>query len=157
MMNASVLATKSNLKMVLIPRQALLKKSDPSGNLPVPEVRAMLEPYVRDYQHPIIQDRVTTSMDIKRELQIYKSFHKLGASRREVMFLSGARVQNASPIMFADAHFSLCLYSFRICASLQSILQLPSLPKSNSSPSRVRLAAFLSPQQEIGPSEPLTC
>ncbi len=36
-----------DLKKVLMPRQALLKKLDPSGSLTVPEVRVALEPYQR--------------------------------------------------------------------------------------------------------------
>jgi hypothetical protein len=69
----------ADLKTVLMPRQPLLKKLDPSGtrNLPVREMRAKLDPYVRDYLRLIIQNRVAADMDIKGALQIYKSFHKL--------------------------------------------------------------------------------
>jgi hypothetical protein len=60
-----------------MPRQTLLKKLDLLGYLPVPEVRVMLEPYTRNYQRLIIQDKVAANMDIKGALHIYISFHQL--------------------------------------------------------------------------------
>ncbi len=64
-----------------MPRQELVKKLDPLGQLTVPQVHAKLEPCVRDYQHLIIQDKVTAGMDIKVALKIYKPFHKLSSQK----------------------------------------------------------------------------
>jgi hypothetical protein len=66
-----------DLKKILMPRQALLKKLDPSGSLTVPEVRVALEPYQREYECLIIQDRLDASLYIKGALKIYNYFHLL--------------------------------------------------------------------------------
>jgi hypothetical protein len=44
-----------NVKRMFMPRQAVLKKLDPSWSLPVPTVRVLLELYQREYQCLIIQ------------------------------------------------------------------------------------------------------
>jgi hypothetical protein len=62
-------------KKVLMPRQAPLKKFDPSGSLTVPAVRVALVPYRREYEHLIIQDRLDTSLDFKGSLKIHNYFH----------------------------------------------------------------------------------
>jgi hypothetical protein len=46
------------LKLMLVPRQALLKRLDPTGELSVPTVRTQLQPPVRQYERLVIQDRV---------------------------------------------------------------------------------------------------
>ncbi len=38
-------------------------------------VRVLLEPYQREYQRLIIQDRLDANLDIKGALKIYKYFH----------------------------------------------------------------------------------
>ncbi len=58
-----------------MPRQALLKKLDPSGSLTVPELRVALEIYQREHQLLIIQDRPDASLDIKGAPTIYNYFH----------------------------------------------------------------------------------
>ncbi len=66
-----------NVKTVLIPRQALLKKLDPLGTFSVPGVRCKIAPYVIQYQTLVFQDRPAADMDIERVLQIYKYFPHL--------------------------------------------------------------------------------
>ncbi len=48
------------LKLILVPQQALLKRLDPTGELSVPTVpsRTQLQPLVRQYERLVIQDRV---------------------------------------------------------------------------------------------------
>ncbi len=67
--------TLDDVKTTLMPRQALLKKSDPTWSLTVPAVRVLLQPYQREYQRLIIQDRLDARLDIKGVLKIYKYFH----------------------------------------------------------------------------------
>jgi hypothetical protein len=71
----------SELKTILLPRQALLKKLDPTGELSVPKVRAQLEPLVRQYERLIIQDRVDGGTQRKDALKIYKYFHQLNSAQ----------------------------------------------------------------------------
>ncbi len=52
------------VKIVFMPRQALLKKLDPLGILSATEVLDMLAPYVIKYQQLVLQDRPTADMDI---------------------------------------------------------------------------------------------
>jgi hypothetical protein len=48
----------SELKTILVPRQALLKRLDPTGELSLSTVRTQLEPLVHLYERLVIQDRV---------------------------------------------------------------------------------------------------
>ena len=63
-----------DLKKILMPRQALIKKLDFSGSLTVPTVLVLLEPYQREYQRLIIQDLLDARLDIRGALKIYKCF-----------------------------------------------------------------------------------
>jgi hypothetical protein len=69
--------TLDRLKTVLMPRQALLRKLDPEGDLSVPRLKTLLEPYQREYHDLIVRDRVPGDMDVKAALNIYKNFHIL--------------------------------------------------------------------------------
>jgi hypothetical protein len=60
-----------------VPRQALLHKLDPSGELTVPSVRTRLEPLVRQYGKLILHDKVEAGMTLKDAQKIYKYFHLL--------------------------------------------------------------------------------
>jgi hypothetical protein len=64
------------LKSILVPRQQLLKKLDPTGELSVQTVRAQLEPLLRQYWRLFIQDRVDGGMQMKYALKIYNFFHR---------------------------------------------------------------------------------
>ncbi len=59
----------SNLKLVFMPRQALLKKLDPSGQPTISKLKETLGLYVREYQRLVVQERVTSYMDIKETLK----------------------------------------------------------------------------------------
>jgi len=65
------------LKTIIMPRQALLKELDPTGDLSVPQLRDLLEPLVQEYQDLIVRDRIQQSMDIKSAMKIYKRFYLL--------------------------------------------------------------------------------
>jgi hypothetical protein len=68
------------IKTVLVPRQALLQKLDPSGELTVPSVRTsleVLEPLVCQYEKLILHDKVEVGMSLKDALKIYDYFHQL--------------------------------------------------------------------------------
>ncbi len=65
------------VKLVLMPRQALIKKLGPLRTLSVPELRDKMAPYVIKYQNLVPQHRPAADMDIKGALQIYKYFHQL--------------------------------------------------------------------------------
>ncbi len=67
----------SEVKTILVPRQALLKRLDPTGELSVPTVRTHLEPLVRQYERLVIQDRVNDGTDLRDALKIYNYFHQL--------------------------------------------------------------------------------
>ncbi len=66
-------------KTVLVPRQALLHKLGPSGELTVPAVRTRLEPLVHQYEKLILHDKVEAGMTLKDALKIYNYFHALAA------------------------------------------------------------------------------
>jgi hypothetical protein len=66
-----------NLKTILVPRQALLKRLDPTGELSVPTLRTQLQPLVRKYERLVIQDRVDADNDLRDALKIYNYFHQL--------------------------------------------------------------------------------
>jgi hypothetical protein len=65
------------LKIILVPRQALLKRLDPTGELSVPTVRTQLEPLVRQYERLVIQDRVDDDTHLRDALKTYNYFHQL--------------------------------------------------------------------------------
>jgi hypothetical protein len=67
----------SELKTILVPRQALLKRLDPTGELSVLTVRTQLEPLVRQYENLVIQDRVDDGTHLRDALKIYNYFHQL--------------------------------------------------------------------------------
>jgi hypothetical protein len=64
-----------DLKTILVPRQALLKRLDPTGELSVPTVHTQLQPLVRQYERLVIQDRVDADTDLRNALKIYNYFH----------------------------------------------------------------------------------
>ncbi len=68
------------IKMVLVPRQALLQKLDPSGELTVPLVRIRLEALVCQLEYEkfirVLHDRVEASTSLDA-LKIYNYFHQL--------------------------------------------------------------------------------
>jgi hypothetical protein len=55
------------LKTILVPRQALLKTLDPTGELLVPTVHAQLEPLVGQYERSVIQDQVDDGTQLNDE------------------------------------------------------------------------------------------
>jgi hypothetical protein len=61
------------LKTILVPRQALLKRLDPTGELSVPTLRMRLQPLVRQHKRLVILDRVDA--DLREALEIYNYFH----------------------------------------------------------------------------------
>ena len=60
-----------------MPRQALLRRLDPTGELSVPTLRTQLQPLVRQYERLVIQDRVDADADLRNALKIYNYFHQL--------------------------------------------------------------------------------
>jgi hypothetical protein len=54
-----------DLKTILVPRQALLKRLDPTGELSVQTVCTHLPPLVRQYERLVIQDRVDADTDLR--------------------------------------------------------------------------------------------
>ncbi len=66
-----------DLKTILVPRQALLKRLDPTGERSVPTVRMQLQQLVRQYERLVIQDRVDADTDLRDALKIYNYFHQL--------------------------------------------------------------------------------
>jgi hypothetical protein len=65
------------LKTIPMPRQALLKRLDPTGELLVPTISTQPEPLVRQYERLVIQDRVDDGTHLKDVLKIYNYFHQL--------------------------------------------------------------------------------
>ncbi len=63
------------LKTILMPRQALLKKLDTMGGHSVPTVRAQLEPLVCQYERLVIQDRADGGTQLKDALKNKNYFH----------------------------------------------------------------------------------
>ncbi len=59
------------LKTILVPRQALLKNLNPTGELLILTVHAQLETLVRQYERLVIQDRVDGGTQLKDALKIY--------------------------------------------------------------------------------------
>ena len=126
-----------DVKTILMPRQALLKKLDPIRRVTVPAVRVLLEPYQREYQRLIIQNRLDARLDIKGVLKIYKYFHLIKLQPTWPSWLRfhlGVLVKYASPIVCLDALFSVCPSSIQKYASPPTILQLPSRSARSASP-----------------------
>jgi hypothetical protein len=65
----------SDCKTVLIPRQHLLKKLDPSGLLNVPQLCEKLRPLVSDFERLVLKDVAQPGLDISRALEIYLNFN----------------------------------------------------------------------------------
>jgi hypothetical protein len=84
---------------VLVPRQALLHKLDPSGELTVPSVSTRLEPLVRQYEKLILHDKVEARMTLKDALKIYNYFHLLrrAPSLGDICVSCNCRAWNALP------------------------------------------------------------
>ena len=61
-----------DLKTILVPRQALLRRLDPTGELSVPTVLTQLQPLasVLQYERFVIQDRVEDDTDMRDALKI---------------------------------------------------------------------------------------
>jgi hypothetical protein len=67
-----------DLKKVLMPRHDFpAQEIGTIGSLTVPEVRVALEPYQREYELLILQERLDASLDIKDALKIYDYFQLL--------------------------------------------------------------------------------
>jgi hypothetical protein len=66
-----------DLKTILVPLQALLKRLDPTGELLVQTVRTQLQPLVRQYERLVIQDRLDDDRALRDALKIYNYFHRL--------------------------------------------------------------------------------
>jgi hypothetical protein len=138
-----------NLKKLVMPRQALLKILDPSGSFTDPAVRVAPEPYQREYQLLIIQDRLDVSLDIKGALKIYNYFHLITRQPTWEEVPVGCTCMYASPSR-VQMHSSVCApvqsvidsgYKRRhIKRPGRFILQLPSWSARSASPSRVLLA-----------------
>ncbi len=60
-----------------MPRQALLKRLDPTGELSIPTVHTQLEPLVRQYDRLVIQGRMNDGTHLRDALKIYNYFHQL--------------------------------------------------------------------------------
>ena len=65
----------SDCKTVLMPRQHLLKKLDPSGLLNVPQLRSRLKPLVEDFERLVLKDVAPPGLTIKKALEIYGHFN----------------------------------------------------------------------------------
>ncbi len=65
------------LKQVLMPRQWFLKKLDPRGDLPVSELRELLQQHMLEYKALVLLDHVDPGMMVKKALSIYKKWHVL--------------------------------------------------------------------------------
>ncbi len=66
-----------DLKTILVQRQALLKRLDPTGALSVPTLRTQLQPLVRQYERLVILDRADADTDLRDAQKIYNYFHQL--------------------------------------------------------------------------------
>ena len=64
-----------DLKMVLMPRQWLLKKLDPDNKLTVPALRMLLEDDMLEYKALIVNDWVDPRFNVKDVLRIYRKFN----------------------------------------------------------------------------------
>jgi hypothetical protein len=68
----------SDMKTVLMPRQHLLKRINPSGSLNVPELLEIFRPLALQYEnHLIIKDVIPPGMGINEALKINGSLHQL--------------------------------------------------------------------------------
>ena len=62
-------------KLVLVPRQNLLKKLDPDGTRSVAEMREQLRPMANAYERLVLHDIRAPGLDIREALKIYSNFH----------------------------------------------------------------------------------
>ena len=62
-------------KLVLVPRQNLLKKLDPDGTRSVAEMREQLRPMANAYERLVLHDIRAPGLDIREALKIYRNFH----------------------------------------------------------------------------------
>ena len=65
----------SDLKLVLMPRQWLLKKLDPDNKLSVDALRAALEDDMIEYKALIVEDWLDPHYDVKDVMRIYRKFN----------------------------------------------------------------------------------
>ena len=64
----------SNLKMVLMPLQWLLKKLDPDNKRTVPALKMLLEDDMLEYKALIVNDWLDPRYDVKDVMRIYRKF-----------------------------------------------------------------------------------
>ena len=64
----------ADIKSVLMPRQAFLRKLDPTGKLPIAQLRAMMTPHAAAFRRLVV-DNIDNGEDIKLALKIYSNFH----------------------------------------------------------------------------------
>ena len=65
----------SDLRLVLMPRQWLLKKLDPDNKLSVDALRAALEDDMIEYKALIVEDWLDPHYDVKDVMRIYRKFN----------------------------------------------------------------------------------
>ena len=65
----------ADLKIVLMPRQWLLKKLDQDNKLTVPQLRNLLEDDMIEYRALIVNDWVDPRYSVKDVLRIYRKFN----------------------------------------------------------------------------------
>ena len=70
----------SDLKLVLMPRQWLLKKLDPDNKLTVTQLRAALEDDMIEYKALIVEDWLDPNLDVKDVMRIYRKFNLITPS-----------------------------------------------------------------------------
>ena len=66
-----------DFQTVLMPLQWFLTKLDPKGDLPIADLRAMLEPHMLAYKNLVLLDKVSPGTNVKKAMNIYKKFHFL--------------------------------------------------------------------------------
>ena len=67
----------ADLRLVLMPRQWLLKKLDPDNKLSVNALRAKLEDDMLEYKALIVEDWLNPNFDIKDAMRIYLKFNMI--------------------------------------------------------------------------------
>jgi hypothetical protein len=64
----------ADIKSVLMPRQAFLRKLDPTGKLPIAKLQAMMATHAAAFRR-LVADNIDNGEDIKLALKIYSNFH----------------------------------------------------------------------------------
>jgi hypothetical protein len=64
----------ADIKSVLMPRQAFLRKLDPTGKLPIAQLRAIMAPHAAAFRRLVV-DNIDNGEDIKQALKIYYNFY----------------------------------------------------------------------------------